>query len=156
MRRNWKSSFVERKVNDEFARLKWGVATLEHVAWENWWQCITGNCCHWILFAFFVSCVALLSFVGRVFWCVKTNRMMQCFVFITLQICYWALKLLAIGIIYVTQQTTINSNDLIFILNLSTAVFISQYLIIQPLSNYINLFFPSLSIKGDMTDWCFN
>jgi len=43
------------------------VETLEHLARENWWQDITGNCCHWILFAFFVSCVMLLSFVGRVF-----------------------------------------------------------------------------------------
>jgi len=54
--------------------------------------------------------------------------------------------------IYMTHQTTINSNDLIFILNLSNAVFISQYPVMQPLSNYINLFFASLSIKGDMTD----
>jgi hypothetical protein len=51
-----------------------------------------------------------------------------------------------------TPQTTINANDLIFILNLSTAVFTSQYPVMPPLSNYINLFFANLSIKGDMTD----
>jgi hypothetical protein len=142
LHRNWMSSFEEPKINDKFVR--WNatllhlnyVETLLHLACQNWWQGITGNVdteyCWYFSSRAWRCCHLLAAFLMR-----KNQQNGVVFLFITLQICYWALKLLAIGIIYVTHQTTINSNDLIFILNLSTAVFISQYLVMQPLSNYI-------------------
>jgi hypothetical protein len=58
--------------------------------------------------------------------------------------------------LYTKSLSTLNANDLIFVLYLSIVVFISRYLLKPALSNYVNLFFANLSIKGDMIDWCFN
>jgi hypothetical protein len=63
------SRFEEPKVDDEVIRKRRN-GTLEFCgnAWPfSMRDPMTGHCCHWTLFAFFVPCIALFSFVCRVF-----------------------------------------------------------------------------------------